>query len=49
VIDPADAQIVIVGDSDDDATQALMHEAVAKYDPFSVIVPVEPATTSVSG
>ena len=36
------AQIVIVGAADDEATQALMREAVAKYDPFSVLVPVEP-------
>jgi uncharacterized protein len=36
------AQVVIVGARDDEATQALMREAVAKYDPFSVLVPVEP-------
>jgi len=36
------AQVVIVGAPDDKATQALMREAVAKYDPFSVIVPVAP-------
>ena len=36
------AQIVIVGAPGEEATQALMREAVAKYDPFSVIVPVEP-------
>ena len=36
------AQIVIVGASADEATQALMREAAAKYDPFSVLVPVEP-------
>jgi uncharacterized protein len=36
------AQIVIVGAPDDAATKTLMREAVAKYDPFSVIVPVEP-------
>ena len=36
------AQIVIVGAPGDDATKVLMREAVAKYDPFSVIVPVEP-------
>ena len=36
------AQIVIVGPQDNEATQELMREAVAKYDPFSVIVPVEP-------
>jgi uncharacterized protein YyaL (SSP411 family) len=39
------AQIVIVGPRADDATQALMREASAKYDPFSVIVPVEPGRT----
>jgi uncharacterized protein YyaL (SSP411 family) len=36
------AQIVIVGAPGDAATKTLMREAVAKYDPFSVIVPVEP-------
>jgi uncharacterized protein YyaL (SSP411 family) len=36
------AQIVIVGAKDDEATQKLMREAAAKYDPFSVVVPVEP-------
>jgi hypothetical protein len=36
------AQVVIVGAAADEATQALVREAVAKYDPFSVLVPVEP-------
>ncbi len=36
------AQIVIVGAKDDVATDKLMREAAAKYDPFSVVVPVEP-------
>jgi uncharacterized protein YyaL (SSP411 family) len=36
------AQVVIVGAPGDDATQTLLREAAAKYDPFSVIVPVEP-------
>ncbi len=36
------AQVVIVGDRRDESTQVLMREAAAKYDPFSVIVPVEP-------
>jgi hypothetical protein len=35
-------QVVIVGPRSDEATRALMREAVAKYDPFAVIVPVEP-------
>ena len=35
-------QVVIVGPLSDDATRALMREASAKYDPFSIIVPVEP-------
>jgi uncharacterized protein YyaL (SSP411 family) len=34
--------VVIVGPPGDEATQALAREAAAKYDPFSVIVPVEP-------
>ena len=36
------AQVVIVGARHDESTQALMREAAAKYDPFSVFVPVEP-------
>ena len=36
------AQIVIVGPTSDERTHALMREAVAKYDPFSVLVQVEP-------
>ena len=36
------AQVVIVGEPGDESTEALMREAVAKYDPFSVIVPVQP-------
>ena len=36
------AQIVIVGTRDDPATEELMREAAAKYDPFSVVVPVDP-------
>ena len=39
------AQIVIVGPRADEATQALVREALAKYDPFSVIVPVDPEST----
>jgi uncharacterized protein YyaL (SSP411 family) len=39
------AQVVIVGPSGDEATQALLREAVAKYDPFSVLVPVDPGAT----
>jgi uncharacterized protein len=35
-------QIVIVGPPADEATQRLMHEAMAKYDPFSVVVSVDP-------
>ena len=35
------AQVVIVGARGDGATQALLREASAKYDPFAVIVPVE--------
>jgi len=41
------AQVVIVGSPGDESTQALMREAVAKYDPFSVIVPVEPGAVQV--
>jgi uncharacterized protein YyaL (SSP411 family) len=36
------AQIVIVGPSGDEATQILLREAASKYDPFSVVVQVEP-------
>jgi uncharacterized protein YyaL (SSP411 family) len=36
------AQVVIVGARQDESTQALLREAAAKYDPFSVLVPVEP-------
>jgi uncharacterized protein len=36
------AQIVIVGVRDDQSTEALMREASAKYDPFSMLVQVEP-------
>ena len=39
------SQIVIVGAHDDEATEQLMREASAKYDPFSVVVPVEPGDT----
>ena len=39
------AQVVIVGAAGDESTQALMREAVAKYDPFSVVVPVDPGAT----
>jgi hypothetical protein len=38
-------QVVIVGEPGDEVTQALMREAVAKYDPFTVLVPVEPGAT----
>jgi len=40
-------QVVIVGPPDDASTQELMREAVAKYDPFSVIVPVQPGPSQV--
>ena len=36
------AQIVIVGPREDEATKALLREVAAKYDPFSVVVPVSP-------
>ncbi len=36
------AQVVIVGNPGDENTEALMREAMAKFDPFSVIVPVQP-------
>ena len=36
------AQVVIVGPLGDEATSALLREAAAKYDPFSIVVPVEP-------
>jgi uncharacterized protein YyaL (SSP411 family) len=36
------AQVVIVGSREDEATERLMREATAKYDPFSVIVAVQP-------
>jgi hypothetical protein len=36
------AQVVIVGPPGDEATQTLVREFAAKYDPFSVLVPVEP-------
>jgi len=36
------AQIVIVGVPGDEGTQSLVREAAAKYDPFSVVVPVQP-------
>ena len=36
------AQVVIVGLPADEGTQSLIREAAAKYDPFSVIVPVHP-------
>jgi uncharacterized protein YyaL (SSP411 family) len=36
------AQIVVVGAREDESTQALMREAAAKYDPFSILVPIEP-------
>ena len=39
------SQIVIVGPRGDAATDALMREATAKYDPFSVVVPVAPGDT----
>ncbi len=39
------AQVVIVGLRDDQGTQDLMREAAAKYDPFSVIVPVQPGSS----
>ena len=39
------AQVVIVGAPGDEATRALLREAVAKYDPFSVLVPVDPGAT----
>jgi hypothetical protein len=36
------AQIVVVGPRGDAVTKALMHELAAKYNPFAVVVPVEP-------
>ena len=36
------AQVVIVGRRGDEGTTSLLKEAVAKYDPFSIVVPVEP-------
>ena len=36
------AQVVVVGSRNDPGTQALMKELASKYDPFAVIVPVEP-------
>jgi uncharacterized protein YyaL (SSP411 family) len=36
------AQVVIVGTANEPSTEDLLREAVAKYDPFSVIVPVHP-------
>jgi uncharacterized protein YyaL (SSP411 family) len=36
------AQVVIVGVPGEQSTEDLMREATAKYDPFSVIVPVQP-------
>jgi uncharacterized protein YyaL (SSP411 family) len=36
------AQVVICGAPGDEATQALVREAMGKYDPFSVLVQVEP-------
>jgi uncharacterized protein YyaL (SSP411 family) len=38
------AQVVIVGEPGEQATLDLMREATAKYDPFSVIVPVQPGS-----
>jgi uncharacterized protein len=35
-------QVVIVGPRSDPATKDLMREVAAKYDPFTVVVPVEP-------
>jgi uncharacterized protein YyaL (SSP411 family) len=40
-------QVVIVGPVERDDTQALLKEAAAKYDPFSVVVPVEPGERQV--
>jgi uncharacterized protein YyaL (SSP411 family) len=36
------AQVVVVGMREDSATKELMGELASKYDPFAVIVPVEP-------
>jgi len=36
------AQVVVVGSPNDPGTEALMRELASKYDPFAVIVPVEP-------
>ena len=41
------AQVVVVGRSDAESTKALMSEIRSKYDPFSVIVPVDPERTQV--
>jgi uncharacterized protein YyaL (SSP411 family) len=40
-------QIVIVGPPDDASTEDLMREAVAKYDPFCLIVPVHPGPSQI--
>jgi uncharacterized protein YyaL (SSP411 family) len=42
------AQVVIVGTPADEAMQMLLREASAKYDPFSVIVPVHPGDAQAS-
>jgi uncharacterized protein YyaL (SSP411 family) len=39
------AQIVLVGPREDEGTKSLNREAAAKYDPFSVIVQVDPGRT----
>jgi uncharacterized protein YyaL (SSP411 family) len=39
------AQIVIVGPSSAESTRQLLREAASKYDPFSVVVPVDPVDT----
>ncbi len=39
------AQVVIVGVPGEEGTERLVREAAAKYDPFSVIVPVQPGAS----
>jgi uncharacterized protein YyaL (SSP411 family) len=40
-------QVVIVGPPDREDTNALLQETAAKYDPFSVVVPVQPGERQV--
>ena len=38
------AQVVLVGPRDDSGMVALMRELTSKYDPFAVVVPIEPGS-----